>query len=112
MSIQAEEKKIAKRKSAPKKVNEIRKPRQPRKPKTLVAAGTEEAVTVLPPQHTDDIQLLDTDTNLVLGLGDPNSFRVGLKDSKIRFIAEIHELAERIGLQADVRVYFTFKNKE
>lgn len=87
------------------------------KPKKKVSAAPKKKVMepgafTLPPQATDDIQLLDTETTVLLEMSKPNLFRDAIKSSKVKFVEEIQELADQCGLRAEMRVYFTFKLKE
>ena len=64
----------------------------------------------LPSQKPSDIQLVDTDTDLLLHLARPNDFREGLSQLKQRFVSDVEELAGACDLDTEVKVYFTFKN--
>ena len=62
----------------------------------------------LPPQKDEDIQLLDTDTRLLLEMAKPNAFRNELVKAKLEFIERVKEISELCRVKADLRIYFTF----
>lgn len=66
----------------------------------------------LPTQEHTEIQLVDTDTQLLLNLAEPNDFRNALSLLKAKFVKDTQALSDVCDLEVEVKVYFTFKTKE
>ena len=66
----------------------------------------------LPPQDMNEIQLVDTDTQLLLNLAQPNDFRNLVMALKVKFVKDIQSLAAACDLEVDTKIYFTFNTKE
>lgn len=66
----------------------------------------------LPDQGYDEVQLINTDTDVLKSLAKPNDFREIVKAAKVRFIQDINNLSGACDLDVEVKVYFSFKNKE
>lgn len=64
----------------------------------------------LPEQSIGDIQLLDTDTKLLMEISKPNVFRDELQKAKIDFVERVQKMSSICNIDAKIRVYFTFKD--
>lgn len=65
----------------------------------------------LPPQDIEDIQLLHTETSLILKMSKPNVFREELLKLKKDFVVKVEKMSNACGVTGSVRVYFTFTEK-
>lgn len=87
------------------------------KPKKKVVARPKKAIVPvdtaeLPSQDIESLQLVHTDTQVLMEIAKPNLFRDEVQAKKVKFIKEIQQLSSKCGLEAELRVYFTFKLKE
>ena len=86
--------------------------------KKIVAKKTVSKITVdpskisLPEQKMEDIQLLDTDTKLLMEMSKPNVFRDELQKAKVEFVERVQKMSSICNVDVKIRVYFTFKNLE
>lgn len=86
-----------------KKLKLVGKPKQVSKKKIVPLSDV-----ILPSQMKDDVQLIETDTKILMEMAKPNLFRDAILDSKLKFIAELDKLSAACGLSCDMRIYFTF----
>jgi len=62
----------------------------------------------LPSQAKSEIQLVETDPNLLLAMAKPNEFRDALQKAKEEFVNKVELLSALCDIKVDVRAYFTF----
>jgi hypothetical protein len=84
-------------------------PRAKRASKKSAPKPKVQAMSTLPEQLAGDIQLFETDTNLLMKLEQASDLQSELRAEKLEFLKKVDELAGQHGLSAKLRVYFTFE---